>query len=881
MGLTAYWHDLRSILLHRLMHPFERLAARALSTVATALSLLVLSQNLLAAFDNDQAAPFLSSDTRNVYDLGGAWERIEDGVPVGTTRVPGDLGGTEPVRIRKTLKIDSTALSDHTWHLQLFGVVDAVELLVNGRFVMRYPGGMVPFGIRIREGVLRPGQNTVELLITPPSKLAMNIQRLSRSAVKQYLGVLREVYLVGTPHLWTESVRLRTSIQGGSGTVSVSARVMSGLVERLQGLRGGSDGLSNATMPFSLDLRIVDRASGFVVAASAAQASIGRSRETSPSLTVNVPNVRLWSTASPNLYDLEIRLSAGGSVVDVFRLPFGFRSVRVATVDGARKLLLNDTVLRFHAVDYVEDAPGYGPTMSKKQLEFDVSLMKTLGVNAIRVMHGSPHPTLLSLCDRYGIMVLADIPCADVPSNMIDEQELATRLRNAAERTVSFLDQHPSVMGFGLSDGLDERSPSVMRYHQQMGQYLRRNSTKLLFKVISSDQVDQASEGGFDLIMVRFRSVSDSARLFSLQRRSGGSFASAAVIAEFGSLVSPSNTNGFSDPLSNEAQALLISKFYAWANAAQLAGVMVWTFNDFKLERPTMLAEHHDAYMCTSGLVDTYRQRRVSYEMYKALINDEKLPLLQARESVFSTPVIFIVSGLLLGISLALLANRSRRFREYVVRALLRPYNFYADIRDQRILSTAHTGLLALVISGSVGLVISSFLFFVRVDSSVENVLHVLIWSDGMYEVLRFVAWQPSLAVLAWSIVALAVFGLCCLALRAAAAFVRGRISIQDTFTIVVWSSLPFLILLPIGIALHQALTANELSVFVPLTVLAVSTWVVLRMLRATSVVFDARPLIVYTLGIGLIVAIAAATFVSLDVTHYGFSFLSFYLSGV
>ena len=863
------------------MHPFQRIAAAAILAAVTVLLFMVPCPELRAAVDDNPAAPFLSSDTRKVYDLGGSWQRIEDGVPVGTTRVPGDLGGSEAVRIRKTLKIDSSALTDHTWHLQLFGMVDAVELLVNGRFVMRYPGGMVPFGIRIREGVLRPGQNTVELLITPPSKLAMNIQRLSRSAVKQYLGVLREVYLVGTPHLWTESVRLRTSVQGGSGTVTVSARVMSGLIERLQGLRSGSDGLSNATMPFGLDLRVVDRTSGVVIAASGVQASIGRSRETTPSITLSVPNVRLWSPASPDLYDLEVRLSAGGSVVDVFRMPFGFRSLRVATVDRARKLLLNDTVLRLHAVDYVEDAPGYGPTMTRKQLEFDVSQMKTLGVNAIRVMHGSPHPVLLSLCDRYGILVLADIPCADVPSNMLDEPELTTRYRNAAERTVSFLDAHPSVIGFGLSDGLDERSASVMRYHQQMGQYLRRSSTKLLFKVVSSDQIDQVSEGGFDLIVVRFTSVSDSARLFSLQRTTGGTFASAAVIAEFGSLVSPANTNGFSDPLSNEAQALLISKFYSWANAAQLAGVMVWTFNDYKLERPTMLAEHHDAYMCTSGLVDTYRQRRVSFEMYKALINDEKLPLLQARESVFSTPVIFIIAGLVLGISLALLANRSRRFREYVVRALLRPYNFYADIRDQRILSTAHTGLLALVISGSVGLVISSFLYFVRVDSSVENVLHVLIWSDSMYEVLRFVAWQPSLAVLSWSIVALAVFGLCCLALRAAAAFVRGRISIQDTFTIVVWSSLPFLILLPIGIALHQALTANELSVFVPVTVFVVSGWVVLRMLRATSVVFDARPLVVYTLGLGLIAAVAVATFVSLDVTHYGFSFLTFYLSGV
>ncbi|HBB25991.1 MAG TPA: hypothetical protein DCZ59_06960, partial [Bacteroidetes bacterium] len=179
---------------------------------------------------------------------------------------------------------------------------------------------------------------------------------------------------------------------------------------------------------------------------------------------------------------------------------------------------------------------------------------------------------------------------------------------------------------------------------------------------------------------------------------------------------------------------------------------------------------------------------------------------------------------------------------------------------------------------GGVGLVVASFLYFVRVNSDVENTLHILIPNDTLYETLRFIAWHPELATLAWSAGVLLVLGVLSLLLRLGAAFVRSRISLRDTFTIVTWSSLPFLIMLPIGIVLYQALTDNELSLVVPLAVLGVSIWVVLRILRATSVVFDVRPAIVYAIGFGFLLSAIVGLIVSLDFTHHGFAFLSHYV---
>jgi beta-galactosidase len=862
------------------MNQFQRTAVMARHSVILLFAIILLPTGVVAAASVQESAPFTASETRKVYDLGGQWQRIEDGVAVSSATVPGDLAGDESVKLRRVLRIDSTTLERNSWHLQFFGMADAVELVVNGRFIMRYPGGMIPFSIRVRDGILRPGSNTIELNILPAGQLARSVLRNGRAAAKQYLGILRELFLVGTPHVWTESARIRTSIQGGTGQLNVSARIMSGMIEKLRVVQSQSDVLSSSNLSFGVEARVVDRRSGTVISTTGLQSSqIGRAREVAQVMNLNVPGARLWSPGSPNLYDLEVRLSVDGMLVDVFRQPFGFRKITVGMVDGSRRLLVNDTAIRLYAIDYFEDAPGRGPALSVGQMQYDVSLMKTLGVNAVRVVHGSPHPVFLSLCDTYGIMVLADIPCSDVPADVLGEAELATRHRNSAERTLSYLDPHPSVLGVGLSDGLDEQSPEVARYHEEMARYTRRMSSKLVFKTVSSRQLGLISEGGFDFVIVDFPALSDSSAILQLRRRDQPMFASAAVIARFGGRVSPSNTSGFSDPLSNEAQALLISKYFAWATSAQLAGMLVWSFNDYRLERATMLVDHYDPFLCTSGLVDTYRQRRVSFEMYKALINDEKLPLLQARDGGFSTPIVFIVGGILLAIMLALIANRSRRFREYFIRALIRPYNFYADIRDQRILSTAQTGMLASVISGGVGLVVASFLYFVRVNPNIESILHVLVPNDGIYSALRYVAWHPELSTLAWSIGVLLWLGLLSVLLRAGAFFVRSRISIRDTFTIVTWSGLPYIIMLPIGIALYQALSDNELSLMVPLTVFLVSVWVMFRMLRATSVVFDARPSVVYLIGLGLILLVAISAVFSLDFTNHGFSFLTHFVN--
>ena len=123
-----------------------------------------------------QVAQIIPTETRSIINLSGSWQRMNDGVPLETVFIPGSITSSKPVVLRRTIRIDQRVLGDHTWHLQLLGVVDEIELRVNGRFIMRYPGGLVPFSIRIPDRVLVAGTNTVELVISPTSELTALVE---------------------------------------------------------------------------------------------------------------------------------------------------------------------------------------------------------------------------------------------------------------------------------------------------------------------------------------------------------------------------------------------------------------------------------------------------------------------------------------------------------------------------------------------------------------------------------------------------------------------------------------------------------------------------------------------------------------------------------
>lgn len=818
-----------------------------------------------------QVEVMLPTETRTVIDLSGKWQILSGGEELATTSVPGTLDIQPGVTLRRSVKIDRQTLHSRSWQIVFLGVSDEVEVRVNNRFIVRHPGGSAPFTADINERQLVAGSNTIELVLSNGGALRNLVKKFAPSGSKPWTGITREVFLVGTPQVWTSEVNTSVAFTSSYSNASVAAHatIRGASVDRLLSSSTSDEAMKQGSVNIDVEAVLRLASTHEIVARSATKSiRVERSRTVRTSLDMQVQNPRLWTPADPNLYEVEVRCSMNGALIDSYHSHIGLRSIRIAAKEDSRWLRLNDVPTFINAIDYIEEYPKVGTALSWRQMEHDVAMLKTLGVNTVRFVHSVPHPYMLYLCDRYGLMVMTEVNAAGIPSDILHEEEISAHLNNQADLLATYVGSHPSVIAVGLSDCLEEGSPITQAYHQRISKILRNRVSCPLYKVVVGGQVDAISEGGFDIVVLKMTTDRERKKMSDILSNAKRVVRSAAIITNIGSLLSPRNSNGFSDPLSLESQAVYIRDGWQATHTSGLAGCLVSSFSDYSLAMPTMLVDAENPYMQTSGLVDQWRQQRVAYDMYKSLINDEKEPLLQAREFTDGTPLVFVATGLVLALILTFLINRSRRFREYFIRSIVRPYNFYADIRDQRILSTIQTALLGLVIATGVGLVLAAMLYFLRTSSRMEYLLHLVIPFDTPYRLLRYVAWRPLGAVFFFSLLSFAVLTSSALVLRLGALFIKSKILYRDTLTIVVWSCVPLLALLPIGVALYQLMSADAMSFWVPLITVISIGWTLFRTLRATSVVFDVPGLYVYGIGLGTL-ALAVAILITIWAVNY------------
>ena len=190
---------------------------------------------------------------------------------------------------------------------------------------------------------------------------------------------------------------------------------------------------------------------------------------------------------------------------------------------------------------------------------------------------------------------------------------------------------------------------------------------------------------------------------------------------------------------------------------ADVAGSFVWSFDDWRGDRPMLTVQSNTPDLYTQGIVEFNREKKVSYDVVRSMFFGEKIAALPVGTHSVPSPVSYVLLGLLLLILFFWLLNTDRRFRESVFRALRRPYNFYADIRDQRILSNLHTAILSAIVAVTFAIVVSSVLYHFRSSAILDYILTMVMTSDSLKAVVIELVWHPieciaygGLACFAW-----------------------------------------------------------------------------------------------------------------------------------
>ena len=224
---------------------------------------------------------------------------------------------------------------------------------------------------------------------------------------------------------------------------------------------------------------------------------------TSVPFSGDVADIALWTPSAPALYTLQVQLIVDGEIVSHYEHRFGFRCIEVA--DG--RIVLNGKPVFLVGVNRHEELPGSLMAVNRELARKDLTLIKSLGVNFIRMCHYPHDRCELDLCDELGLLVLAEIPLNAYLFSFpfTHDHALLQALPDIEANARQMLDamirrdrNHPSVIVWSVSNETGEHIADVRALNHRLVDYARSlDATRLIVHVTlgstwGSDYANQA-----------------------------------------------------------------------------------------------------------------------------------------------------------------------------------------------------------------------------------------------------------------------------------------------------------------------------------------------------------------------------------------------------
>lgn len=817
----------------------------------------------------------LDTPTREKIDLSGTWNYNVEGGPFGTVLIPSAYDFVGKVSFERTFEVSAEAVDKYQFSLVMYGVNYACEISVNGDFILSHAGGYASFVQPLLPGVLQVGKENV-IRVVVGNELDPKKTLPLRSHVwgwRNYGGILRDVFILATPKFAISSASIRADVAQNVGSAKLT---IGASIEGKYEPHVSESGPGKKPAVPGVFVEVFDKVSGFAVARSAI-VPLAKRADGWEDVKIEVPlqNPKLWSPEFPELYLVKCFLvEAVGkefTVLDEYDLNHGIRTVETKggsiTLNGKRYVL--------KGVVWQEDHPTYGSAVSYEDLEKDIVLIKNLGANAVRFGNHPPHPYMLNLCDRYGLFALEELPVVGVPASILSDEYFIELASTMMKEMIARDKHHPSVLAWGIGDEFESSSQEARGFVETMVKLAKNLDTRPVYYGSALPESDIC----VDLVDLAVLDVhTTDLKVFKKQL---GDWKSAhpekpVIVGKFGTEVQHGNRNGYSDPLSYEAQARFFIQRFDVLKSLSYDGAFVWALNDWKGDRPALTVNSGDPWMHTLGLVSSQREKRLAYEAVRTVFRGEKFVALPIGNYSTSAPIIYVLTGLVVLIGTAYFYNANRRFRDNVNRSMLNSYNFFADVRDQRLVSVLHSTILGLVVSIASAIVASSVLYHFRDSRVLDNLLSYLLVYDNIKEYMVQLIWNPLKFIAYFSAIFFLLLLLLSSLVYVVSPIVKSRVFAYHAYVITMWSTPPLLLLVPVGMIVYRIME-SPMYVLPSLILMAVLlTWVVLRLLKGISIMFDVYAVKVYVVGLLSIVSVFAVVYFYFDYTQATSTYLTF-----
>ncbi len=311
-----------------------------------------------------------------------------------------------------------------------FGAVDwDATVYVNGKEAGQHRGGYGELTLDITDKLNATGEQELVVSVWDPTDAGTQprgkqVRKPNSIWYTSVTGIWQTVWIEPVPEVSIDALHFVPDID--SGTLTITAT-----------LRGNA---ADAT----LQAKALDNGQQIAQASGPA----------GQSLKLSIPNAKLWSPTSPQLYDLNVSLQRQGKAIDEVSSYFGMRKSSLAPDEhGVLRLALNNKPLfQFGPLDQGWWPDGLYTAPTDEALRYDIEATKKLGFNMAR-KHVKVEPDRWYYwCDKLGLLVWQDMPSAfetgakngnqDSPAS----QEAAEQFDRELKEMIDQRRNHPSIV---------------------------------------------------------------------------------------------------------------------------------------------------------------------------------------------------------------------------------------------------------------------------------------------------------------------------------------------------------------------------------------------------------------------------------------------------
>ncbi|MFT4093716.1 MAG: glycoside hydrolase family 2 TIM barrel-domain containing protein [Niabella sp.] len=358
-----------------------------------------------------------------------------------------------------------------------FGAVDwQCDVFVNGKKVGRHEGGFDPFTFNIT-GYLKKGkQQEIVLRVWDPTDegpqpRGKQVNKPEGIWYTPVTGVWQTVWAEEVPSVYIAATKQTPDVDHHQLKVAANIEgAVTGDIVKFVAFEGDRQ-VGEATLPSGVEG------------------------------SINIESPRLWSPASPYLYNLKIYLFRQGKQIDYAESYFALRKIALKKdANGISRLALNNEFLfQYGPLDQGWWPDGLYTAPTDEALLFDIVKTKEMGFNMIRKHIKLEPARWYYYCDSLGIAVWQDMPSGDLKGNHWDNQpgKISGFNRDKERSAVSeayYRKEWKAIMDAAYN------FPSILvwiPFNEAWGQFKTKEITEWTMQYDPSRLVNSASGGNF------------------------------------------------------------------------------------------------------------------------------------------------------------------------------------------------------------------------------------------------------------------------------------------------------------------------------------------------------------------------------------------------